>query len=226
MASLMQDKTKLAHQQGMTLMELTVVLLVLTALAGLAVPYIDGTGATAQCTATETTMVAIRDAIVGSYEQPGYLEDMGALPGTLSALVNDHYCAGSSDPERTAAKCNDAEGTWTEQPAYNPATKRGWRGPYLLNTILASAKIGSTNFADNAYVAAPVVEDSPVILDSYGNPIIIQNAGSDARLVSAGPNGVLETTLSDTEGANREDDRLLYLLKADSKPDTPCNEDS
>lgn len=225
MASLMQDKTKLAHQQGMTLMELTVVLLVLTALAGLAVPYIDGTGATAQCTATETTMVAIRDAIVGSYEQPGYLEDMGALPGTLSALVNDHYCAGSSDPERTAAKCNDAEGTWTEQPAYNPATKRGWRGPYLLNTILVTAVLDD-RFADSAYIAAPIVENSPVILDSYGNPIIIQNSGSDARLVSAGPNGVLDIALSDAVKPNEIDDRLLYLLKADSKPDTPCNEDS
>ncbi len=92
----------------MTLIELTVVLLILTALAGLAIPYVAGTGAYAQCTATEASMVTIRNAIVGSYEQPGYFEDMGGLPGNLDELIMQ---GGQAD--------------------FNPVTRRGWRGPYV-----------------------------------------------------------------------------------------------
>ncbi|MGR9114696.1 MAG: hypothetical protein ACU85E_02940 [Gammaproteobacteria bacterium] len=96
------------RQSGVTLLELAIVLLVLVALAGLAIPYFSGTSRYAQCTATEASMVAIRDAIIGSYERPGYLADVGALPGTLGDLLVNPGVA-----------------------IFNPETQRGWRGPYV-----------------------------------------------------------------------------------------------
>ena len=110
------------HQYGLTLLELTVVLLVLIGLSGLMLPFVGGTGQYAQCTATETTMRAIRDAIVGSFDKPGYTEDMKGLTGNNLGLPNNL----------------DELVNQGVQPNFNPATKKGWRGPYL-NTNLIDA---------------------------------------------------------------------------------------
>ncbi|PKM09905.1 MAG: hypothetical protein CVV06_18465 [Gammaproteobacteria bacterium HGW-Gammaproteobacteria-10] len=52
-------------QKGFTLLELAVVLLVLVVLAGLAMPYIGGTGRMAMCRATDATLQTVKQAIMG-----------------------------------------------------------------------------------------------------------------------------------------------------------------
>jgi len=102
--------SKPGKAKGMTLIELAVVLLILIALAGMLVPMFSDTGRYAQCVATDNTLVNLRDAILGSGGQPGYRSDLGKMPDSnLSYLFNQ--------PPATSR--------------FNPATGRGWRGPYL-----------------------------------------------------------------------------------------------
>ena len=61
------------QQTGVTLLELTVVLLVLVALAGVAIPYLGGTSSTALCNATDVTMQNVKKAIMERY----YLDTLG-----------------------------------------------------------------------------------------------------------------------------------------------------
>lgn len=72
--------TRFAAVRGVTLIELTVVLLVLVALAGLTLPMYTNTPRYAQCVATDATMANIRDAIMGSGGMGGYRSDMGGVP--------------------------------------------------------------------------------------------------------------------------------------------------
>jgi len=50
----------------MTLIELRVVMLILIALAGLALPYVSGTTSKALCDATNVSMANIKKVIMGS----------------------------------------------------------------------------------------------------------------------------------------------------------------
>jgi ABC-type lipoprotein release transport system permease subunit len=68
------------HQLGLTLLELTIVLLIIMAMAGLILPSFNEVPAYAQCTATKSTMKAIRDALLGNVAGAGYVEDMGFFP--------------------------------------------------------------------------------------------------------------------------------------------------
>jgi len=68
-------------EKGMTLIELTVVLLILVALAGLVIPYIGGTSRKALCDATDVSMANIKKVIMGRY----YLDTLGAFPKNTKA---------------------------------------------------------------------------------------------------------------------------------------------
>lgn len=190
------------RQLGLTLIELTVVLLILVAMAGLVVPNISGTSNMAECTATDATMAAIKNAIVGDFENPGYADDMKRNPVNMSELFNQ----GS-------------------QETFNPVTELGWRGPYLYQPFLADHADRSGNFSNASYVSPAIADGESVILDGYGllRPIIIQNpTDDDVRLVSAGPDGLLDTAIADTSVGG--DDRVLYLKIANPDSQLACNE--
>ncbi|MGR8950826.1 MAG: type II secretion system protein [Gammaproteobacteria bacterium] len=201
-------------QRGMTLVELTVVLLIMLALAGVVAPYVGGIGRAAMCQTTDATMQAVKQAIMGGAAGAGYYADMlgnyPARPGA-SGDYDLHYlfafydktdadCA--SDP--TAAACN-------RHARYNIETAVGWRGPYLQNGVTNAAPVdadddailtdelpasfGADSGAD-ARVHVPVGVGDQVVLDGWGRPIVLQvptscpysqNALGCARLVSAGP---------------------------------------
>jgi prepilin-type N-terminal cleavage/methylation domain-containing protein len=198
------------RRQGFTLLELAIVAGILVVLAGALVPLVDGFRAQGQRTAAIASMTAIRNAIMGTPQQPGYQEDTGQLPTTLNDLFVNPFPVGS--------------------PLYsfNRDTGRGWRGPYLLNATghyTISAGTGFTSdYGNNGDTA---------ILDPWGNPIVLQypqyppNVTSTTptfvRLVSAGPNGILDTpemysgTVYPPPSA-RGDDIVLFLDHADSYP--------
>ncbi len=196
-------------QYGLTLLELTVVLLVLIGLGGLMLPFVGGTGQYAQCTATEAGMRAIRDAIVGSFEQPGYFENMRRLPSPEDDQTNFSL----------QWLINQGTGA-SKQPEFNPVTERGWLGPYLSTTM------------QDAYNLNDIVLQVPEG-DGTGtnaNNCSVIDAGYSredcARLVSLGVDGTLQTDLDDADGRGRGDDRLLYLFIADPRSDLsqPCQE--
>lgn len=237
------------HQgrRGLTLIELLAVLVVLAALGGIMIPLIgdlrvdafgDGEGRSAQEIATLSTMQQIRNAIMGSPGQPGYFSDMGDYPRpTEFSVANpgnpgprpDHpqlryLFINPADEKPIRPRGNDIE--------WDPSTKTGWRGPYMLSATGAfSADLhpsflvdepASTNrlYGDLTDPRDGRNEPDPALLDAWGRPIVIQEplqVGNPepfrARLVSAGPNGVIDTPPEDRTPDPDEigDDLLLYL---------------
>ena len=203
--------------QGMTLLEITVVLLVLIALAGLVVPYVGGISRKALCDATDVSMANIKRAIMDRY----YLDTLGSFPvsngGTDYSL---HYLFAAGG-----------------RPTFDPGTQVGWRGPYLTTAAMLESQAAlATNLTSAAgtYVHRAFVDNDGVVLDAWGRPIVIQvptvaqcdgitglvGTATDycARLVSAGSgsgfgagNADIETTIAGNRG---NDDRVLYLTAA------------
>lgn len=219
-------------QSGMTLMEITVVLLILIALAGLVVPYIGGTGSAAMCKATDATLQAVKQAIMGGAAGAGYYAD------TLGTYPADR---GDTDYN---LKYLFERGSWDE---YNPKTGVGWRGPYLLTgSVISGTLHGSfgTVFnqaspATTAYVHFDITTDTgSQIFDGWHRPVILQIPyfggalqPDYARLVSAGPGGglgssdaAIDTTIQSSDASNRGDDRVLFLKIPDPGNNRSCDE--
>ncbi|MDG2222250.1 MAG: type II secretion system protein [Rubripirellula sp.] len=172
-----------AMRRGFSLIELSIVVLVLAILSGIVVPLLGGLNQISTPTGTksdkeiitETTMRSIRDAILGSETKPGAWADLGHRPQLFP-----------TDPIQLVAENHPLVG------AFDPVTKIGWRGPYLR---------GSIRQPDGANV----------FVDGWGNPLTIfvpdtnSNLVMDrediqyARLVSAGANGKIETLPQNTK---------------------------
>jgi type II secretory pathway pseudopilin PulG len=141
-------------QRGLTLLELTVVLLIMIALAGTVVPYVMDTGRTAQCQTTDATMQAVKAAIMGGPAGSGYYADLlGRFPRDRyidmqgdSNTLNDiysyslHYLFVRDDgldndgdgnaPSNDGITNVDPDDEWR---AFNAQSRVGWHGPYLQN---------------------------------------------------------------------------------------------
>lgn len=77
-------------EKGFTLIELTVVLLILVALAGLAIPYVGGTNRMALCQATDASMQALKSAIMGGGANSGfYMDLLGYFPKATKSTTAD-----------------------------------------------------------------------------------------------------------------------------------------
>ncbi|WP_027158443.1 type II secretion system protein [Methylobacter luteus] len=231
-------------QSGMTLLEITVVLLVLIALAGLVVPYVGGTGGAAMCKATDATLQAVKQAIMGGKAGPGYYADtLGTYPKASQASTDTAY----------NLKYLFEKGSW---PDYNPKTGVGWRGPYLSTGGPVSGTLLHDSFgtvfnpaapATDAYVHVDITTDTGEhIFDGWHRPIVLQIPYYDdddegpntadyhpenARLVSAGPgNGLgsdeagIDTIIQSPDASERDDDRVLFLNGPDLGKNKPCDE--
>lgn len=200
------------NRSGVTLAELLVVLIILAAVAGTVIPMVaDSLDHSAQAT-TEASMASIRDAILGSGDQPGYFADLGTLPVSVADLF-------------------DVPSTLPVQlQTFDANTRLGWRGPYLRHSGATYAVNSSTGFS-----ALYGADGTPTVKDSWSNPIVIQwpsFAGSTnpglpslyARVVSAGPDGILQTPIATPTGqffpsrADCGDDIVLFLRVADGRP--------
>ncbi len=202
--------------RGVTLVELLVVLTVLVALGGIVVSTMsrdvriqtgDGTERSADEIVTLATMQAVRDALLGtSPTDLGFHQDLGRLPRRLGGLIDN------------LGRVVDS--TVVIDPPYDPATKHGWRGPYIVGSgsryedrIVSGDGFPTTDPDDE--IPAAILQD-PAILDAWGKPLVLMQAGTPyARLVSAGPNRVLETDLEDPVDADRGDDLVLFLFSFD-----------
>ena len=177
-----------------TLLELVVVLGILVVLAGMVTPILDRGLYDAAEGVTRTNLGAVRDAITGRFS---YQADVGLRPSTIRDLL-----------------VRPTDGT---APPFNPQTGIGWRGPYLMDqgfTYVVQVEAGFTG--------AYGVEGDPAVPDGWRKPIVLQTPLGDAhraRIVSAGPDGILQTPadVAYPLPASRGDDLLVFLYMADAE---------
>jgi type II secretory pathway pseudopilin PulG len=213
--------------RGVTLVELLVVLSVIMILSGIVVSKTmmnrdlrilgaDGAERSAEEIVTLATMQAVRDALLGtSASDPGYRGDLGRLPRRLGGLIDN---LGQVVEDEVVV-----------DPPYNPATKHGWHGPYIVGSgtrygeRILSADPDNPGFSRDGFritdpddpTPASILDD-PAILDAWGKPLVLMQPDTRyARLVSAGPNRRLETDSSNPVDADRGDDLVIFLFSFD-----------
>jgi len=228
------------NQKGVTLIELTVVLLILIALAGLTIPYIGGTSRKVLCDATDVSMANIKKAIMDRY----YLDTLGYFPkDTKDKTVLTDYSL-----EYLMTKPDG----WL---VFDPDSQVGWRGPYVqggkTNSFAVDGDDDSnktdelhSSFGNPTYINKPVAVNDLVVWDAWGRPIVIQVPSACpapyastpekcARLVSAGPvpgrdiqNFGLTAKLNNGAATDRGTNRVLFLLIPDPDPNgnESCND--
>ncbi len=190
-------------EKGVTLLELTVVLLVLVALAGLVVPYVGGTGQMARCQATDATMIAVKEAVMGGASGSGFYGDLlGQYPAGTKQIP-------SGNGSDFNLKYLFEKPSWAQ--AFNIKTAVGWRNPYLQNGRIAPTGLDSSFTPTNAFNKGTSstfgnkvhesISTGAQVMDAWNRPIVLQvpcekaTASATtctlnfdyARLVSAGP---------------------------------------
>ena len=177
-------KTRVACRasSGLTLVELVIVLVILVALGSLMVPILSNSQTDAAEQTTKASLVAVRDALQQSWSDTEYV----SLPGP---------------PATTAIEVQRLQVRWLFEnpvtgdasPGFDPDTRLGWNGPYLVNWT-GRYQINAVKNLTAAYGT----NGDPAILDTFtGTPIVIQDVDftqpiRDVRIVSAGPNGVID----------------------------------
>jgi len=206
------------NRRALTLMELVLVLAVLIALTAIATPLIQNTAENSRETATMTTLVRVRDLLVNTYRP-----DMGGYPEP-NALVKD--ADRLQYPQLRYLFLNPK----TETPVadFNPTTAIGWRGPYLQHLAANNYVLDVTRGFTNLYGKNAI---DPIVPDAWGNPIVLQYKEifdvngrpilDYSRLVSAGPNGILDTPSDeippDLTKLDSVDDLVLFLRAPDQR---------
>lgn len=176
-----QIRTWQRQSSGFSLLELLVVMLILTATALMVIPMFhdlrvvtpQGSSESPVQIATQATMITVRDALIG---EDGVIESLShrsnALPRKINELVQ----------EQPPVHITEAA---PELKSYDPVKKLGWNGPYVSAT-------------------GKNVLGEPTVVDGWGNELELQidfdnNGEVDKteakylRVVSAGPNGEIET---------------------------------
>lgn len=182
-------------RRGFTLAEIVIVLIVLVALAALVVPLIGGlaiNGKSQEQIATEASMRAIRDAVMGTSSKPGAWPDLGQRPDMFP-----------QDPQLLLAELSVVQGVEPSIVPFDPVTKIGWRGPYLS---------GVSKLVDG-WGNSIVIQ----VGDVNGNGQLDDGDVRYARLVSAGENEVFET--EDSDGYVPGFDPAIHLTLAECGDD-------
>ena len=218
-----------AGTNGFTLVELTLVVAILAIVASLVVQGVGGMRGDAEQTVAVASLQAVREAFCGTAGAPGLLSDMKYVPGFSNSTMR-------------IGDLPEAPTNYSAFTNYDRLARRGWRGPYVQNVRLVEntneALLGrfpamvdrrcatDATFLERGFYAADYgTTNDPAMADPWGNPIVLQmptNAPSDgecwryARLVSAGPDGILQTPGDDIPvRTNRGDDLVLFLNRAD-----------
>lgn len=231
------------HSTAFTLLELAVVVAILAVLASLLVMNTGNMRENAETTAARSTLNTIREAIVGSPGAAGYLIDMKYVPGFRTVNMRTHDLLSSSSYPNFAAFDLVANRGW-RGPYLNNAQGAANTNKARDGAFPASNEIrfpGDTTYLTRGFFTD--VSNSPygftgdlVAADPWGNPIVLQVPPASAfngstgdakvfryaRLVSAGPDGVLSTPLdrlggmlSDGTSSARGDDIVIFLNRTD-----------
>lgn len=169
------------NRNGLTLLELMVVLMILVATALIVIPSFSSVEVATPAgklespviIATQATMNTVRDAIAG---KDGVIESLSHKSNALPRKINDLVQEEAPDHMLDTAP---------ELKNYDPVNKIGWKGPYIHAT--GRNKTGE-----------------PTVVDGWGNELELQidfdedgnvdpTESKYIRVVSAGPNGEIET---------------------------------
>lgn len=157
------------NHNGVTLVELIIVLSILAALSTLLIPLCGNQLQAAGTVATQATLVEVKQALQDYWHDTKFV----ALNGVTTV---------AQESERFQLNWlfrNPVTGDTTV--AYDPNVKVGWNGPYLA--------VSNMQFSSVAMVDAWNQE----LVVQYVNPA---DSMKDVRIVSPGPNGVLEISSS------------------------------
>lgn len=205
------------RQPGFTLVELVVVLAVLVVIVGLLISQFGslrfsaaGKDRTAEEVATFATLGEVRDAIMGASDHSGLWQDLGERPNLFPCKIADLFVTNyfsSYDYPPSLQR-------------FDPVTRLGWRGPYLVPGGMQYSVNEAMGFADDYGH-----DGDPGVADAWGRPVVLQIPALDcpldwhyARLVSAGPDGKIDTSLNvpSPDDTNRNDDVVLFLQITDT----------
>jgi prepilin-type N-terminal cleavage/methylation domain-containing protein len=190
-------------RRGLTLLELVVVLTILVATASIAVFNSGAMLQDSRGDVTRQSLTKLRDVIAQTYWQDagGNLPERNAsvtpVPPTRMTTPQLRYLFINPLTENTLTTADP--GSTDTTVTYNPAYRLGWRGPYVVPNNGAVYTINSTAGFLEQYGET----GDPAVLDGWGNPIVIQcpslltgvltpDGALDVRLVSAGPNGIVD----------------------------------
>jgi type II secretory pathway pseudopilin PulG len=207
------------HRSALTLLELVVVIAILAALAGMAVPLYDNTNSQSQAGATNESLRRLQTLILNTYapnmkgadiSYGGWsLYGLSNIPINLDGLPRGLTTSGVlSQPSLLWLFQNPASVCGTVAalaPSFSYTTHLGWNGPYLMSGIGVYPG-QSASAVSNGFNATYGNAGDPTVLDGWGNPIVIAyvhdpNQQAPYRyyfvLLSAGPNQSL-TSFSET----------------------------
>lgn len=237
---------------GFTLLELLVVVTIIASLAALVVGTFDSAGEQAELVVARANLSTVREAISGSASAPGYLADMKHVPGfnrlamrTRDLLSDDFDLDGIPDVENYSVTTNRGwRGPYVQRfsGVQNTNAERAGRFPEETEVrFIGDKTFQARRFFDSEFKGNDVTGDLAVG-DQWGNPIILQvppesaffvNTSDQprlnakrwryARIVSAGPDGELQTQGDDrlaemqNNGTSdaRGDDLVLFLNRPD-----------
>jgi len=182
---------RLRQRPGLTLLELLIVLAILAAVSTLVLPSVGQRLGEGRETLTSASLARLRDVVADVYCQDARREftwpnwipwpNINVSPTRLSA-PQLRYLFVNPDTE-------------TATVTFDPVYKIGWRGPYVAEHGNQRYTVDMTANFTRQYGES----GDPTVWDAWGRPIVIQSPGlladgrRDVRLVSAGPNGVLDT---------------------------------
>ncbi|MEM9826512.1 MAG: type II secretion system protein [Planctomycetota bacterium] len=184
---------------ALTLAELMVTLMLLSIVSALAIPALRRQQTRSQHELSRHSMSQIRTVIRRDYREdlfhslPYPMDPSRPSHPQLKYLYHNPAAYLAADPESI-----EATSAWS----YDPSTRRGWSGPYIDH---ASGSLG--RYAEDSTRGFEPIYGStgdPAPLDGWGNPIVLQQpvvtggvhsatSVRYARLVSAGPDGILST---------------------------------
>lgn len=159
--------------RGFTLIELVMIIILLAILSAVAVPRFINLITPSRENITRQEMETLRKAMVG---------DPGLVAG---GAYSSRGFRGDVGRFPTAGEGLPALATNPGVPAWNRYTKTGWNGPYV------DAGVGDEYGPTNSYLR-----------DAWGNNYEYQPTNNPPRIVSRGPNGILESTAGNPCGGD------------------------